>query len=324
MKTIAALFVLVLTAIAGYSQFAPPAGEEGSMAIAADSSLVSYWGDSLTISRGPAYIAEPAGGLASHGNVTAGTGPADLNVVSLGDGGVATYFFNPPLTDSPGPDIAVFENSFTDSFLELAFVEISSDGENFIPFSAVSLTQAEEQVGPFGTLDAGKIHNLAGKYRGGFGVPFDFSELESYDLLNIMAITHVRITDVVGSIDEAYASVDSQGNIINDPFPTNFNTGGFDLDAVAVLKDSTQVGVAEAISVTGKLTVYPNPVKGRAVISIRHPADYKMYSSDNRIVEQGRLQKGDNSMGWGHLPNGLYLLQVSYRGYVETIKVVVR
>jgi hypothetical protein len=34
-----------------------------------------------------------------------------------------------------------------------------------------------------------------------------------------------------------YASYDSQGHQINDPWPTNFPTGGFDLDAVGVINE---------------------------------------------------------------------------------------
>ncbi|MDZ7776134.1 MAG: hypothetical protein U5L09_11315 [Bacteroidales bacterium] len=117
-----------------------------------------------------------------------------MMAVSLGDGGSATFVFDPPLQDSPGPDIAVFENSFDDNFLELAFVAISSDGETFITLPAVSLTQTQEQVGPFGTLEAEKLYNLAGKYHGGYGVPFDFEELEGHDSVNIMMVSHVKIT----------------------------------------------------------------------------------------------------------------------------------
>jgi hypothetical protein len=43
----------------------------------------------------------------------------------------------------------------------------------------------------------------------------------------------VRIVDVVGSL--TLGSVDSLGNVVNDPYPTAFASGGFDLDAVGVL-----------------------------------------------------------------------------------------
>jgi hypothetical protein len=45
----------------------------------------------------------------------------------------------------------------------------------------------------------------------------------------------VRIIDVVGSIDPAFGTRDSLGNLINEPFPTPFSSSGFDLDAVGVI-----------------------------------------------------------------------------------------
>lgn len=53
--------------------------------------------------------------------------------------------------------------------------------------------------------------------------------------LNLNSVTHIRIVDVVGSIDPLYATRDSLNRVINDPWPTFFETGGFDLDAVGVI-----------------------------------------------------------------------------------------
>ena len=50
------------------------------------------------------------------------------------------------------------------------------------------------------------------------------------------------MVDVVGSIDPMYGTRDSLGNLINDPWPTPFATGGFDLDAVAVLQPAPEPG----------------------------------------------------------------------------------
>jgi hypothetical protein len=137
----------------------------------------------------------------------------------------------------------VFENSFSDTFLELAYVEVSSNGADFVRFPSVSLTQATTQVGGFGTLDPTNIHNLAGKYRGGFGTPFDLADLIplASPTLDLDSITHVRVVDVVGRINAApgnpgYSpSLDADGRIINDPYSTPFPSGGFDLDGVGVI-----------------------------------------------------------------------------------------
>jgi len=49
----------------------------------------------------------------------------------------------------------------------------------------------------------------------------------------------VKVIDVIGTIDPQYASRDSFGNIVNDPYPTPFGSCGFDLDAVGVINQAT-------------------------------------------------------------------------------------
>ena len=158
----------------------------------------------------------------------------------MGDGGVAVLTFASPIANGPGWDFAVFENSFDGRFLELAFVEVSSDGIHYQRFPSVSLTQTNTQVGSWGLLDPTYIYNLAGKYAAGYGTPFDLEEIKDINpLVDVTRITHVRIIDVVGCLNDAYCSYDSQGNKINDPWPTPFGTGGFDLDAVGVRHKKT-------------------------------------------------------------------------------------
>jgi len=54
----------------------------------------------------------------------------------------------------------------------------------------------------------------------------------------------VRVVDVIGSILSAYATHDSVGHVVNDPWPTPFDTGGFDLDAIGVLHVIPEPGAA--------------------------------------------------------------------------------
>jgi len=239
------LKILVAFAALGHASagpYAPPADMPGSDAVAADDVSILQWAVDGTASRGPTNISSPPSPAASFGTIGDAFGPADsegnsfFSVVSLGDGGSATMTFVKPIHDVPGPDFAVFENSFQDDFLELAHVEVSSDGVNFYRFPSVSLTPTTAQIGTFGLLDATNLHNLAGKYRGGFGTPFDLAEMKSlYPMLDTNRVTHVRVVDAVGSIDPGYATRDSLGNVINDPFKTDFSTGGFDLDAIGAL-----------------------------------------------------------------------------------------
>ncbi len=155
-----------------------------------------------------------------------------FDIVALGRGGSITLVFDPPIQNGSGWDFAVFENSFRDTFLELAYVEVSSDGQTFIRFDNISLTS--DPVPGFGSTDPTDIDGLAGKYRQGFGTPFDLADLEDKTevidgLVDLNAVSHVRIADIVG--DGTFQ--DSSAEIIYDPYPT-FGSAGFDLDAIGV------------------------------------------------------------------------------------------
>jgi hypothetical protein len=281
----------------------------------------NFWATGVTVKRGfvditnPMYAGEP--NLVSFGEPNNALGKAEgtsFDVVSLGDGGTATLTFADSIyiTNGDGYDFAVFENGFSiasgGEFLELAFVEVSSDGINFFGFEPVSLTPTNIQLWGFGALDPTNINNLAGKHLRGYGTPFDLEELkDANSLLDVNSITHIRITDVVGYVESAdiygdgivnlidysiftaaylskrgddnwnedcdiflppsedtpyydppndfvdivdfqvfigkwldendFSSCDSNGHQINDPWPTPFDTGGFDLDSVGVINE---------------------------------------------------------------------------------------
>lgn len=243
--------------------FPPAAGALGSDAIVASDSRFTLWATAATVDRGPTEIDFPGSALASYGSETDAIGPADADpnspypVVSLGDGGTATLEFSQPFGDVPGPDFAVFENGFSASFLELAHVEVSSDGVNFFHFPSVSLTPASTNIGEGGAVDPTNIRNLAGKYLAGFGTPFDLAELRlASPLLDTQRITHVRVRDAVGTNDPAFASLDATGLIVIDPYPTPYFSCGFDLDAVGAF---SQTPVTFAAWKTSQNIVDPEP-----------------------------------------------------------------
>ncbi len=311
----ALLFSLVMRA-----QYAPPAGEEGSTAIHADSSVFIDWASQCAVERGWMNIADTTLGKTIYGDETNGVGKADNGVVSLGDGGVALFHFEKPVINGPGWDFAVFENSFADDFLELAFVEVSSDNENFFRFDAVSLTQTQTQIETFGTLDATKINNLAGKYRAFFGTPFDLEELKYRPGLDVNHIVAIRVVDVVGSIDTAYATYDNQGNIINDPWPTAFETGGFDLDAVGVINHNVSA-VSEMTN--QKNTIYPNPCNNRLNIKGKFES-VAVFDAYGRLLKM--VQKsGSPQISLSGINAGLLLVKIEKEnGVVEGFKVIKR
>jgi len=202
--------------------YAPAAGQSGSEAIASTDSRIIGWATSVLL-YSPGSNVDPmwqdtsmAVGLAE-GN--------SFDVVSLGRGGSITLQLASPVNDSNGPDLAIFENSFSDTFLELAFVEVSSDGVNFTRFPSHSQTAGP--VAQYGTIDPTNLDGLAGKYRQGFGTPFDLADV------NMSSARYIRIIDIVGN----GTATDSQGNIIFDPYAT-IGSAGFDLDGIAALQNS--------------------------------------------------------------------------------------
>jgi hypothetical protein len=243
--------------------FSGAAGSAGSEAIALGDERIRGWatgvvsyraGESVDASwQAPAHALGPASGNSAE-------------VLVLGRGGEVVMSFSPGIADGAGADFAVFENGFSDRFLELAWVEVSSDGIHFVRFPNYSYTAAE--VGNFGEVDPSLISGFAGKYRLGFGTPFDLRLLElayahaqtkaswngqtefsqayrdhlvtHFPLLDMAAVTQVRLIDIRGD----GSALDCEGLPIFDPYPTAI-TAGFDLDGVAVLNEPVDPGAPQ-------------------------------------------------------------------------------
>lgn len=315
MKTFQFILIGLISASTLAQSYPPAAGQEGSTAISQDSELFVAWAFGATISRGYINIADPeaqdqGNNYASYGNVEDALGVADGAVVSLGDRGTAILNFTKPIANGPGFDFAVFENSFSDTFLELAFVEVSSDGVNFFRFPSHSQTQTQTQVGGFGAVDPTYINNFAGKYRASFGTPFDLDEVEDNPLLDKNNITHVKLIDVVGSIDPEFASYDSFGNAVNDPFPTPFWSSGFDLDAVGVINEASMN--TEDLLVQN-LKIYPNPADNFFYISTNEKVQIEIFNAAGQIALQTQSQNNDKINVSG-LSKGIYFIKINCKG----------
>jgi hypothetical protein len=220
------LFTSLLTSpVSLAGPYSPAGGAPGSEAIhRTDSRIVKWASGFLPVEYGTEVDSEwktPAKAI----------GPAAddvYHIVCLGNGGRITMYFPNPIRDGAGADFAVFENAFNHTFLELAFVEVSSDGSNFFRFSSTSLTPSV--VGAFGSVDPTNVDGLAGKYKVGYGTPFDLDDLAVSPLLDKQRIRFVRIVDIIGD----GATKDSANRPIYDPTPT-VGSGGFDLDAIGVI-----------------------------------------------------------------------------------------
>ena len=297
---------------AGQGPFCGAAGTDGSTAIAYNDSRIKAWATGCTLVLGSQNLSDPNAPVVNYGTANEAIGAASastMDVVSLGDGGSATLTFEKPIKNGDGYDFAVFENSFNDYFLELAFVEVSSDGQRFVRFPATSLTQTAQQV--VSSVDPTYINNLAGKYRVGFGTPFDLNELRDSTGIDINNITHVRIVDVVGSIDPELGTYDAFGHIVNDPFPTVSYSAGFDLDGIAVLN---QKGEGIELAENGTLiSVSPNPATDRLCITLNsyESTEATLFDVSGRAVMTITLHNGTNTVDINALQNGVYIIRAA-------------
>ena len=301
------LYLFLFISYFGQAQFAGKVGSAGTTAMYKDSSAFVNWAVSCQVSRGYQQLSNLSLGYAVLGNDSNATKKAAINpVVSLGDGGSAVLTFKSPIVNGNGFDFAVFENSFNDTFLELAFVEVSSDGVNFSRFPATSLTQTLTQIGPFDDKgDPTKLDNLAGKYRGLYGTPFDLEVLSQKPGLDVNHITHVKIVDVVGSLSVPYATYDQYQQMINDPFPTPFDNGGFDLDAVGVIHQ-LPVGIHEQISLDALVQLSPNPTEDLLEIHTNSLSVMRLVLSD--MKGKVLLETNETSLNLKAFDNGCYIL----------------
>ncbi|MBI9077364.1 MAG: hypothetical protein JEZ02_18290 [Desulfatibacillum sp.] len=227
----AIIVLLTFTPATLAGPYAPAAGQAGSTAVSKDDASIKGWATGYTnlvygSNVDPAYqTPEKALGAA--------TG-AVRDIVCLGRGGRITLTFSPNIIfNGEGPDLTIFENSEIPGFLELAYVEVSSDGVNFVRFPNDSLTP--NSVGAFATIDPTNIDGLASKYRVGYGTPFDLNSLITStavlsNTVDLDRITHVRLIDVVGD----GTCLDTTGDPIYDPYPTT-GSAGFDLEAAGYM-----------------------------------------------------------------------------------------
>lgn len=320
------IWIMALMPVALWAQFAPASCFPGTTAMHADSSAFVAWATGCTVERGLMRINKPNLGYASFGEeaLVAGVPGGTYDVVSLGDGGSATVTFASPICNGEGPDFAIFENGLhpdTDStmtmyFLEIAYVEVSSDGENFFRFPAVTAVQYETQVGGFDAMNPAQIHNFAGKYEAFYGTPFDLDEIESNPLLDKNKVTHVRIIDVIGNIDPEYATYDSEGHPVNDPWPTGFNTSGFDLDAVGVIHDLAHNDVTE--NGAESVSIYPNPVNDKLFVKAENLQSVEVFN----LVGQQVAVTSETVVEMGDLMQGIYFVRITSEGKTVTRRVV--
>ncbi|MBP5643877.1 MAG: T9SS type A sorting domain-containing protein [Bacteroidales bacterium] len=321
------VILMVMVPVALWAQFPPAQDKPGTTAMHADSTAFVAWATGCVAEPGPMNITNPSAGLAGTGwpaeNVI-GFPEGTMSVTCLGDGGRATVTFASPICNRPGPDFAVFENGFANAqntdmwFLELGFVEVSSDGENFFRFPAISMVQTETQIGGMGCIDPAQIHNFASKYGAMYGTPFDLDEVPDDPLLDKENITHVRIIDVIGNINPEYCTYDSEGHIVNDPWPTPFASCGMDLDAVGVIHDRAHFSVDE--NKVDDVTIYPNPAHDFIRIDAENIESVQIFNAVGQMV----LETSETEINVNGLSEGVYLVRIGFDRNYTTKRLIIR
>ena len=328
------LVIIMMVMVPGFvmAQFAPAQDKPGTTAMHADSSAFVAWATGCVAEPGPMNITNPSAGLAGQGwpasNVI-GYPEGTYGVTCLGDGGKATVTFASPICNRPGPDFAVFENGFANAgntdmwFLELGFVEVSSDGENFFRFPAITYVQTDTQLGGMACIDPAQIHNFASKYGAMYGTPFDLDEVQDNPLLDKNNITHVRIIDVIGNIDPEYCTYDSEGHPVNDPWPTPFASCGMDLDAVGVIHDiehfpNPPQGVEENDDMT--ISVYPNPAHDKLFVNAANIQRIDLYTVTGQMV----LSSTESEINVSGLESGVYFVRINCGEKMFTERVIIK
>jgi hypothetical protein len=230
---------LSFSAVSSAGLFSGPQDTTNSIdpAIRSNSSQFVEWADAIDPAR--TYFA-PRGSTAI--SATGFNCLGDLSAAEIAAGalpGYLTVTFPTGISNGSGADFAVFENGFTYGspnglFAELAYVEVSSNGTDFVQFPSISTNTAPVQgSGAFAGYDMSNVHNLAGKHASGYGTPFDLTDLLSTagvisGLVDLNNIQYVKLVDIPGN----GSFLDSQGNPIMDNWMTT-GTGGFDFQLPA-------------------------------------------------------------------------------------------
>lgn len=319
---------LFVSTVSFAQSYAPPAGQAGTTAIHFDSSVFVAWATGVEVQRGYIQISDTTkyhegSNRASFGTSEIALGkPSGTNTdaVSLGDGGWAIVTFDGIIYNGESWDFAIFENGISDTFLELAFVEVSSDGEHYFRFPAHTEVQNATQIDGFESIDCRYINNFAGKYRNTFGTPFDLDDIPDTNLLDKNAVRYVKIIDVVGSINANYATHDAFGNIVNDPFPTPFYSSGFDLTGVGAIHFTEQLNTNEIAK--NNTLVYPTIFFDKLTIVAPSEFNYTISTISGEIIQNGKFFSSNNVLELNHLQQGMYFLTVQTSERIQVFSVI--
>jgi hypothetical protein len=110
---------------------------------------------------------------------------------------------------------------------------------------------------------------------------------------------------VIGSTDTALGTKDSKGNIINDPWPTNFASSGFDLDAIGVINQ----GILNGLTSPEKKSCFGfNPIN-HEFWAFEDLNDIQIIGMDGKVIEVIRELKVNETRSLNDLSQGIYIIK---------------
>lgn len=285
-KSIFFVFLCALLGLNLKAQYDGAVGTDGCQAINQNDSRIIAWAIGVEVNRG--FWDHGDSRVVTYGESYMALGKPDsttMKAISLGEGGTALITFDRPIVNGEGKDFVVFENAFGPTFLELAFVEVSSDGINFFRFP----NQTTSFHNPDSITEgrgAERYNNLAGKYELGWGVGFDISDIEDNTLLDKNNIRFVRLVDVINGV-----STDSEGHIIYDGVSWATYSQGFDLTGIGIINGGEPYKVADFEN----LTLQTN--------------SFEIIDLNNYTSQEGEIYSKDN------ISEGLNFLGTLYYSY---------
>jgi hypothetical protein len=153
------------------------------------------------------------------------------------------------------------------------------------------------------------------------------NEFAALSSVNINAITHIRIVDVVGSMDNNFAKRDSRGVKINDPWPTPFGSSGFDLDAVGVIHQFASDGLSDVKRETP--FQFQNPINTQQDLLVR--LDKSINSGVIRISQLNGIVVSETEVNDGECEHplridkqGLYFISLQTDNGITTKRLIVK
>jgi hypothetical protein len=149
-----------------------------------------------------------------------GANAGSLDVVSLGRGGSIVLAFERAIVDGPGPDLIVYENAFVvderTAFREAGIVAASEDGETFVEWPCAADDEAANFPGC-----AGVTPSLSSPANGVDPTDPARAGGDAFDLADI-GLAQARFVRITDGGHNRYGAP----------------SGGFDLDAVAVVHEA--------------------------------------------------------------------------------------